>query len=48
MWQKCFQAQGLHVLSTPFGEAPERIEIEAGPRHSELLIKNSGLQTNSK
>ena len=32
----------------PFGKAPERIEIEADPRHSELLIKNSGLQTNSK
>ena len=31
-----------------FGQAPERIEIEADPRHSELLIKNSGLQTNSK
>ena len=30
-----------------FGKAPERIEIEADPRHSELLIKNSGLQTNS-
>ena len=26
-----------------FGKAPERIEIEADPRHSELLIKNSGL-----
>ena len=32
----------------PFGKAPERIEIEADPRHSELLIKSSGLQTNSK
>ena len=32
----------------PFGKAAERIEIEADPRHSELLIKNSGLQTNSK
>ena len=32
----------------PFGKAPERIETEADPRHSELLIKNSGLQTNSK
>ena len=32
----------------PFGKAPECIEIEADPRHSELLIKNSGLQTNSK
>ena len=32
----------------PFGKAPERIEIEADPRHSELLIKNSCLQTNSK
>ena len=31
-----------------FRKAPERIEIEADPRHSELLIKNSGLQTNSK
>ena len=32
----------------PFGKAPERIEIEADPRHSKLLIKNSGWQTNSK
>ena len=32
----------------PFGNAPERIEIEADPRHAELLIKNSGLQSNSK
>ena len=32
----------------PFEKAPERFEIEADPRHSELLIKNSGLQTNSK
>ena len=32
----------------PFGNAPERIEIEADPRHSELLIKNLGLQTNGK
>ena len=31
-----------------FGEVSERIEIEADPRHSELLIKNSGLQTNIK
>ena len=32
----------------PFGKAPERVEIEAEPRHAELLIKTSGLQTNSK
>ena len=32
----------------PFGKAAERIEIEADPRHSELLIKISGLQINSK
>ena len=32
----------------PFGKAPERIEIGADPRHAELLIKNSGLQSNSK
>ena len=32
----------------PFGKAPERLAIEADPRHSELLIKNFGLQTNSK
>ena len=31
----------------PFGKAPERIEIEADPRHAEL-IKTSGLQPNSK
>ena len=29
----------------PFRKAPERIEIEADPRHSQLLIKKSGLQT---
>ena len=28
----------------PFGKAPERIKIEADPRHSKLLIKNCGLQ----
>ena len=32
----------------PFGKAPERIEIEADPRHLQLLIRNSGLQTSSK
>ena len=32
----------------PFGKAPERLEIEADLRHSEMLIKNSGLKTNSK
>ena len=32
----------------PFGKAPERIEIEADPRHAELLIKSSGLQSSSK
>ena len=32
----------------PFGKAPERTEIEADPRHAELLIKNSGWQSNSK
>ena len=32
----------------PFGKAPERIEIEADARHAELLIKRSGLQSNSK
>ena len=38
----------IRWIVPPFGKAPERIEIEADPRHSELLIKNSGLQTNSK
>ena len=28
----------------PFGKAPERIKIEADPRHSKLLLKNCGLQ----
>ena len=40
-----------HVLRwvvPPFGKAPERIEIEADPRHSETLMKKSGLQTNSQ
>ena len=32
----------------PFGKAPERIENEADPRHSEQANRNSGLQTNSK
>ena len=32
----------------PFRKAPERIEIESDPRRAELLIKNSGLQSNSK
>ena len=38
----------IHWVVPPFGKAPERIEIDADPRHSELLIKSSGLQTNSK
>ena len=32
----------------PFGKALERIELEADPRHAELLIPNSVLQSNSK
>ena len=32
----------------PCGKARERTDIEADPRHSELFVKNSGLQTNSK
>ena len=31
-----------------FGKAQEPIEIETDPRHAELLVKNSGLQSNSK
>ena len=38
----------IRWIVLPFGKAPERIEIEADPRHAELLIKNSGLQSNSK
>ena len=38
----------LRWIVPPFGKAPERIEIEADPRRAELLIKNSGLQTDSK
>ena len=38
----------LNRVTPPFGKAPERIEIEADPIDSELLIENSGLQTNSK
>ena len=38
----------IRWIVPPFGKAPERIEIEADPRHAELLIKNSGLQSNSK
>ena len=34
-------------LLPPFGKVPVRIEIEADPRHSELMIKNFGLQTNN-
>ena len=37
----------LHWVLPPFGEAPERTEIEADPRHAELLIKNSGLHHES-
>ena len=32
----------------PFGKAPECIGIGADPRHAELLLKSSGLQSNSK
>ena len=38
----------LQWIVPPFGKAPERIELEADPRHAELLIPNSGLQSNSK
>ena len=38
----------IRWIVPPFGTASERTEIEADPRHSEMLIKNSGLQTNSK
>ena len=37
----------IRWIVPPFGKAPERIEIEADSRHAELLIKNSGLQSNS-
>ena len=38
----------IQWIVPPLGKAPERIEIEADPRHAELLIRNSGLQSNSK
>ena len=38
----------IRWIVPPFGKAPERIEIEADPRHAELLINNSGLQSKSK
>ena len=38
----------MRWIVPPFGKAPERIEIKADPRHAALLMKNSGLQTNSK
>ena len=38
----------IRWIVPPFGKAPERIELEADPRHAELLIPNSGLQSNSK
>ena len=43
-----FLSRVIRWVVPPFGQAPERIEIEADPRHSELLIKNSGLQTNKQ
>ena len=38
----------IRWIVPPFGKAPEHIELEADPRHAELLIPNSGLQSNSK
>ena len=38
----------IRWIVPPIGKAPERIEIEADPRYEELLIKNSGLLSNSK
>ena len=38
----------IRWIVPPFRKAPERIELEADPRHAELLIPNSGLQSNSK
>ena len=38
----------LRWIVPPFGKVPERMEIEAEPRHAELLIKTSGLQLSSK
>ena len=43
-----FLIRVLRWVVPPFGQAPKRIEIEADPRHAEMLIKNSGLQSNSK
>ena len=43
-----FLTRVIRWVVPPFGKVLERIEIEAGSRHSELLINNSGLQTNSK
>ena len=37
----------IRWIAPPFGKAPERIEIEADPGHAELLIKKTGLQSNS-
>ena len=38
----------LPWIVPPLGKAPEPIELGADPRHAELLIPNSGLQSNSK
>ena len=36
-----FLNRAIRWIVPPFGKAPERIEIEADPRHAELLIRNS-------
>ena len=47
-WEVRFVNRVSWRVVPPCGKAPERIEIEADPRHAELLIKISGLQTNSE
>ena len=43
-----FLNRAIRWIVPPFGTASERFEVEADPRHAELLITNSGLKLNSK
>ena len=38
----------LRWVVPPYGKAPERMELEADPRHAELLIQYSSLLSNSR
>ena len=38
----------IRWIVPPFRKAPEHVELEADPRHADLLIPNSSLQSHSK